>query len=59
MSAEMSANASSSDGVIEGLESDDGTIIGVQFHPERMQRGAWDCLFEDLTERACRSMERR
>lgn len=55
----LRANASSSDGVIEGLESDDGTIIGVQFHPERMQRGAWDCLFEDLTERACRSMERR
>ncbi len=52
----LRANASSSDGVIEGLESDDGVIMGVQFHPERMGGDSiWDCLFEDLRERAARS----
>jgi putative glutamine amidotransferase len=24
------------DGIIEAFESDDGRVIGVQFHPERM-----------------------
>ncbi len=52
----LRANASSSDGVIEGLESDDGVIMGVQFHPERMGGDSiWHCLFEDLRERAARS----
>ncbi len=26
----------SPDGIIEGLESEDGRLLGVQFHPERM-----------------------
>lgn len=52
----LRANASSGDGVIEGLESDDGLIMGVQFHPERMGGDSvWDCLFDDLRERASRS----
>jgi len=28
--------ATAPDGVVEAIESDDGTILGVQFHPERM-----------------------
>lgn len=55
----LRANASSGDGVIEGLESDDGAIMGVQFHPERMADSVWDCLFQDLNERACRSRARQ
>jgi putative glutamine amidotransferase len=55
----LRANARSSDGVIEGLESDDGTIMGVQFHPERMADSVWNCLFDDLRERASRSKARR
>jgi putative glutamine amidotransferase len=55
----LRANACSSDGVIEGLESDDGAIMGVQFHPERMASSVWDCLFDDLRERASRSKARR
>ena len=56
----LRANASSNDGVIEGLESDDGAIMGVQFHPERMREDSvWDCLFDDLRERASRSRAQR
>jgi putative glutamine amidotransferase len=56
----LRANACSNDGVIEGLESDDGAIMGVQFHPERMEEdGVWDCLFDDLRERALRSRGQR
>ena len=32
----LRVTATSPDGVIEGIESDDGRLIGVQFHPERM-----------------------
>lgn len=32
----LRVNAMSLDGVIEGIESSDGRIMGVQFHPERM-----------------------
>ena len=31
--------AKSSDGVIEGIESDDGLVIAVQWHPERDYTG--------------------
>ena len=51
----LRANARSADGVIEGLESDDGVIMGVQFHPERMAASVWDCLFDDLLDRARRA----
>ena len=33
---DLIVSALSDDGVIEGLESDDGLIVGVQFHPERL-----------------------
>ena len=32
----LTVSATAPDGVIEGIESSDGRVIGVQFHPERM-----------------------
>jgi putative glutamine amidotransferase len=43
------------DGVIEAIESDDGRLIGVQFHPERMLDQARP-LFEHLVAR-CRRLD--
>ena len=43
--------ARSTDGVIEAIESEDGRILAVQFHPERMLERALP-LFEDLVKRA-------
>ena len=51
----LRANANCTDGVIEGLESDDGVIMAVQFHPERMATSVWDCLFDDLRDRVLRA----
>lgn len=45
------AVAHAEDGVIEAIESDDGRIIGVQFHPERMTDRTQP-LFDDLIARA-------
>lgn len=42
-------SATSPDGVVEAIETDDGTRIGVQFHPERMGMVA---VFEALVSRA-------
>jgi putative glutamine amidotransferase len=42
------------DGVIEAIESPDGTFIGVQFHPERLGT-AFDPLFCHLVERAAQA----
>jgi len=51
LGAGMRVAARSADGVIEAIESDDGRVIAVQFHPERMpDRGL--PLFEDLVRRA-------
>lgn len=36
LGAGLRASARTADGVIEALESDDGHVLGVQFHPERM-----------------------
>jgi len=47
----LRATARAEDGVIEALESDDGRIVGVQFHPERMT-GAAQGLFAHLVARA-------
>jgi putative glutamine amidotransferase len=44
-------SATSPDGVIEAIETDDGSRIGVQFHPERM---AMASVFENLISRARR-----
>ncbi len=49
--AGLRATARSADGVIEALESVDGRIVGLQFHPERMA-GAARALFADLISRA-------
>ena len=46
--AELRVNAISVDGVIEGIESSDGRILGVQFHPERMKGTVWRRIFDHL-----------
>ena len=48
----LRVSARSGDGLVEGLESDDGGLVGVQFHPERMIGTVWERLFEDLVRRA-------
>lgn len=50
--AGLNAVAWGPDGVIEGIESTDGRLLGVQFHPERMLETALP-LFEDFVAR-CR-----
>ncbi|MDE2890305.1 MAG: gamma-glutamyl-gamma-aminobutyrate hydrolase family protein [Gemmatimonadota bacterium] len=44
----LRVNAVSDDGVIEGIETEDGRIIGVQFHPEALPGTVWDRIFEHL-----------
>lgn len=51
LGAGLRAVARSKDGVIEAIESEDGRIVAVQFHPERMLERALP-LFEDLVQRA-------
>jgi putative glutamine amidotransferase len=53
-SPRLMVTAISKDGVIEGLESRDGKIIGVQWHPEELFRSQHlaRMLFEDLMARA-------
>ncbi|MCU0514975.1 MAG: gamma-glutamyl-gamma-aminobutyrate hydrolase family protein [Anaerolineae bacterium] len=50
--AGLRAVGHSPDGIIEALESDDGRLIGVQFHPERLGPAAAP-LFADFVQR-CR-----
>ncbi|HYE96615.1 MAG TPA: gamma-glutamyl-gamma-aminobutyrate hydrolase family protein [Rubricoccaceae bacterium] len=50
----LRVSALSPDGVIEALENEDGSFVGVQFHPERMG-AAGAPLFQDLVERARRA----
>lgn len=51
LGAGLRVAAQTADAVVEAVESEDGRIIAVQFHPERMlERGL--PLFEDLIERA-------
>jgi len=45
-------NAQSPDQVIEGFETKDGRIIGVQFHPEKMPETIFDRLFDNLIQMA-------
>ncbi|MBQ37205.1 MAG: gamma-glutamyl-gamma-aminobutyrate hydrolase [Gemmatimonadaceae bacterium] len=47
----LEVSARSPDGLIEGIETPDGHLIGVQFHPELMG-GTWAPLFENLVGRA-------
>ena len=51
LGAGMRVAARCADGVIEAIESDDGRVIAVQFHPERMRERGLP-LFEDLVRRA-------
>ena len=44
----LQINARSEDGHIEGLETQDGRTIGVQFHPEKNPGTPWDRLFDHL-----------
>jgi putative glutamine amidotransferase len=48
----LTVSARSADGLVEALESDDGLLLGVQFHPERLVDTAWAGLFADLVTRA-------
>ena len=45
------------DGVVEAIESEDGSFVGVQFHPEAMEPPL-DALFSDLVLRARAARER-
>ncbi len=51
-------SATASDGVIEGIESENGLLIGVQFHPENLGDSA-SPLFEDLIARGNRKRSLR
>jgi len=42
----------SPDGLVEAIESEAGDMVGVQWHPERMQGTVWDGLFLNLVQRA-------
>ena len=53
LGAGLRVSARAADGVIEAIESADGRVIGVQFHPERMLDRALP-LFADLVARASR-----
>ncbi|MGJ3238631.1 MAG: gamma-glutamyl-gamma-aminobutyrate hydrolase family protein [Anaerolineae bacterium] len=46
----LKVSATAPDGIVEGIESTDGRIIGVQFHPERMGDSMLP-LFRDFVER--------
>lgn len=50
----LTAVAESDDHVIEAIESTDGSVVGVQFHPERMFRTTpeFNAIFDDLIKRA-------
>lgn len=48
----LRVSARSDDGLVEGIETEDGRLIGVQFHPEGMPDTVWERLFEHLAERA-------
>jgi putative glutamine amidotransferase len=50
--------ATAPDGVIEAIEHENGRILGVQFHPERMGRSMLP-LFRDLVDRAKREQRDR
>lgn len=48
----LRTNATSPDQVIEGIETEDGQIIGVQFHPEKMPNTVFDRIFQNLITKA-------
>ena len=42
----LTVNARSSDQIIEGIETQDGRILGLQFHPEKMPNTIFDRIFD-------------
>ncbi|MBI2504206.1 MAG: gamma-glutamyl-gamma-aminobutyrate hydrolase family protein [Candidatus Latescibacteria bacterium] len=52
LGAGLRASARSPEGLIEGLESEDGRLVGVQFHPERLPGTVWERLFGQLVRAA-------
>ncbi|MCZ6635890.1 MAG: gamma-glutamyl-gamma-aminobutyrate hydrolase family protein [bacterium] len=48
----LKVNARSPDNIIEGLETEDGRILAVQFHPEKLPGTIWDRIFTHLVKRA-------
>jgi putative glutamine amidotransferase len=56
--AGLRVSGQASDGVIEAVENEDGSVIGVQFHPERQVEDLLP-LFIHLVERAGRTMTAR
>ncbi len=46
----LRVSARSTDGLIEGIETEDGRILGVQFHPEGLSGTVWDRVFDHLIE---------
>ena len=49
--ADLVVSARAPDGTVEGVESTDGSFVGVQFHPEAMEPPL-DAVFKDLVARA-------
>lgn len=47
----LTVGAHSTDGLIESIETPDGQLLGVQFHPEKMG-ASWASLFDHLVRRA-------
>ncbi len=56
---ELNISARSEDRVIEGIETPDGRIIGVQFHPEKMPNTVFDCIFEHLLIQADQALKKK
>ena len=44
----LTVNARTSDQIIEGIETQDGRILGLQFHPEKMPHTIFDRIFDHL-----------
>jgi putative glutamine amidotransferase len=44
----LTVSARSSDQIIEGIETPDGRILGLQFHPEKMPNTIFDRIFDHL-----------
>ena len=54
----LRVSAVAPDGVVEAIESEDGSFLGLQFHPEAMEPPL-DAVFEDLVVRARDHLESR
>ncbi len=52
LGSDLRVSLRSDDGLIEGIETEDGRVIGVQFHPEQLPDTSWDRLFGDLVNRS-------